>query len=176
VGGLAGLVVGAGVAVVVERLLGRAGGDASDDGRAVVEDLPIACDLLAVCLEAGLPPGGALAAVGSAVRPPLAAHLTHVAGLYRLGAEPRRAWAEAPPELAVLGRVLARAGESGSAVRPALHGVAAEVRASARAATESAVRRAGVWVLAPLGLCFLPAFVCLGVAPLVLGIARDVFG
>jgi hypothetical protein len=38
------------------------------------------------------------------------------------------------------------------------------------------VQRAGVWVLAPLGACFLPAFVCLGVAPLVLGIAADVFG
>jgi hypothetical protein len=38
------------------------------------------------------------------------------------------------------------------------------------------VRRAGVWVLAPLGLCFLPAFLCLGVVPLVLGIAADVFG
>jgi hypothetical protein len=30
-------------------------------------------------------------------------------------------------------------------------------------------------VLAPLGVCFLPAFVCLGVAPMVLGIAADVF-
>ena len=30
-------------------------------------------------------------------------------------------------------------------------------------------------MLAPLGLCFLPAFVCLGVVPLVLGIAGDVF-
>jgi hypothetical protein len=41
---------------------------------------------------------------------------------------------------------------------------------------EAAIRRAGVWVLAPLGACFLPAFVCLGVAPLVLGIAADVVG
>jgi hypothetical protein len=31
-------------------------------------------------------------------------------------------------------------------------------------------------VLAPLGACFLPAFLCLGVVPLVLGIAADVFG
>jgi hypothetical protein len=31
-------------------------------------------------------------------------------------------------------------------------------------------------VLAPLGACFLPAFVCLGVVPMVLGIAGDVFG
>jgi pilus assembly protein TadC len=38
------------------------------------------------------------------------------------------------------------------------------------------VQRAGVRVLAPLGLCFLPAFVCLGVVPLVIGIAGDVLG
>ena len=44
-----------------------------------------------------------------------------------------------------------------------------------RARIERDVRRAGVWVLAPLGLCFLPAFVCLGVVPLVLGIAGQVF-
>ena len=42
--------------------------------------------------------------------------------------------------------------------------------------TEAAVRRAGVWVLAPLGACFLPAFVCLGVVPLVIGIAGDALG
>ena len=59
---------------------------------------------------------------------------------------------------------------------PALRALAAESRASARAETEAAVRRAGVWVLAPLGACFLPAFVCLGVVPMVLGIAGDVFG
>jgi hypothetical protein len=30
--------------------------------------------------------------------------------------------------------------------------------------------------MAPLGLCFLPAFVCLGVVPVVVGIAKGVFG
>jgi pilus assembly protein TadC len=71
--------------------------------------------------------------------------------------------------------VLVRAGESGAAVAPGLRSLAADGRAESRAATEAAVRRAGVWILAPLGLCFLPAFVCLGVVPLVLGIAADVF-
>jgi len=99
-----------------------------------------------------------------------------IARLYRLGAAPRLAWAEVPDALAVLGRVLVRAGESGAAVAPALRSLASDCRAEARAATEAGVRRAGVWILAPLGLCFLPAFVCLGVVPLVLGIAADVFG
>jgi pilus assembly protein TadC len=177
IGGVAGAVVGAGVGVATERLLRRADGRADADVRELLlRDLPAACDLLAVCLAGGLPVGSALGAVAVAVSGPLGNELAQVAGLYRLGADARVAWAAAPTELAALGRVVVRAGESGSAIGSGLHSLAAEARASAGASTEAAVRRAGVWVLAPLGLCHLPAFVCLGVAPLVIGIARDVFG
>jgi pilus assembly protein TadC len=177
VGGLTGVAVTALTAVLVERRLrGTAPDDPDQERRALMRDLPGACDLLAVCLSAGVPVGAALAAVGAAVPAPLGPHLRGVAALLRLGAEPRSAWADAPAELAALGRVLVRAGESGATAAPALHALAADSRAAARAATEAAVQRAGVWVLAPLGLCFLPAFVCLGVVPMVLGIAGDVFG
>jgi pilus assembly protein TadC len=181
VGVLIGGVIGAGAAVGMtlsgERLLrSRDADDESAVRSALLRDLPGACDLLGVCLAAGMPVGGALAAVGEASATPLGPHLRGVAALYRLGAEPRRAWADAPAELAALGRVLVRAGESGSSVVPALRALAADSRAAARAAAEAGVQRAGVWVLAPLGACFLPAFLCLGVVPLVLGIAGDVFG
>jgi pilus assembly protein TadC len=177
VGGLPGPVAGALVAVGAERLLRRQVPDADRELRAgLVRELPAACDLLAVCLSAGVPVGSALAAVGAVVPAPLGPQLTGIAGLYRLGAEPRRAWADAPDPLAGLGRVLVRAGESGASVAPGLRTLAADHRVEVRTETEAAVRRAGVWVLAPLGLCFLPAFVCLGVVPLVLGIAADVFG
>jgi Flp pilus assembly protein TadB len=177
VGGTTGLVCGAVAVVAGERLLRRAAPDPGAEARAArIRELPAACDLLAVLLAAGVPVSGALAAVGEAVPAPLGPALGHVAALYRLGAEPRRSWADVPPELGALGRVLVRAGESGSSVAPALHALAADSRATARAATETAVRRAGVWVLAPLGVCFLPAFLCLGVVPLVLGIAGEVFG
>jgi len=177
VGGAAGAVAGGVLTVGVERVLRARAPDAEAGTRALlVRDLPAACDLLGVCLAAGLPVEGALEAVGGAVGGPLGGHLRSVAALSRLGADPRRAWAEAPPELAGLGRVLVRAGESGATVAGSLRTLAAESRATARAATQAAVQRAGVWVLAPLGACFLPAFVCLGVAPLVLGIAADVFG
>jgi hypothetical protein len=146
VGGVLGTGLAVGVAVGVERLLRSRQADDRQARTALVRDLPVACELRGV------------------------------AALYRMGADPRRAWADVPPELAGLGRVLVRAGESGSTVAPALRALAADGRAAARAATEAAVRRAGVWVLAPLGLCFLPAFVCLGVVPLILGIAGDVFG
>ena len=177
VGGTVGLVAGSALAVGVERVLrARAPDDVAADRAVLVRDLPAACDLLGVCLSAGLPVEGALDAVGGAVGGPLGEQLRSVAALSRLGADPRRAWGDVPPELAPLGRVVVRAGESGATAAGSLRTLAAESRATARAATQAAVQRAGVWVLAPLGACFLPAFVCLGVAPLVLGIAGDVFG
>lgn len=176
VGGTAGVIVGVVVAVAGEHLLRRAtSGEPIATRTRLVRDLPGACDLIGVCLAAGVPVAGALAAVGDAVPGPVGEQLRSVAALYRLGAEPRRAWTDVPAELAGLGRVLVRAGESGAAVVPALRSLAADSRAAVRGDAEAAVRRAGVWVLAPLGACFLPAFVCLGVVPLVLGIAGDVF-
>jgi pilus assembly protein TadC len=172
-GGGGGAVAGIGAAVLAERLLRRRGGAPSDDG---VRDLPVACDLLAVCLAAGTPIGTAVAAVATSVPGPLGAELDQVGALYRLGAAPRQAWSGVPPPVAPLARVLVRAGESGSSVVPALQRLAGDLRTAQRSAVEAAVRRAGVWVLAPLGVCFLPAFLCLGVVPMVLGIAADVFG
>jgi Flp pilus assembly protein TadB len=177
VGGGVGAVLAIGVAAGGERLLRSRTADDRQAGRtALVRDLPAACDLLGVCLSAGVPVAGALAAVGEVTPAPLGPELRGVAGLYRMGADPRRAWGDVPPELAGLGRIVVRAGESGSTVGPALRALAADGRSAARGATEAAVRRAGVWILAPLGLCFLPAFLCLGVVPLILGIAGDVFG
>jgi pilus assembly protein TadC len=173
VGGAGGAVLAVGSGLAADRLLRRPGGP--DAGAALERELPAAVDLLAVCLAAGLPVGSAVAAVADAVPEPLAAALGRVARLSRVGAEPRRAWAAAPDELAPLARVLVRAGESGSAAGPALRALAADARAASRARIERDARRAGVWVLAPLGLCFLPAFVCLGVVPIVLGIAGEVF-
>jgi pilus assembly protein TadC len=175
-GGPTGVLAGGVLAVVGERMLRRAGPDPRRTVRtALLRDLPAACDLLAVCLAAGVPVSGALAAVADADPGPVGAELRQVAALYRLGAEPLRAWEQVSDELAGLGRALVRAGESGAAVVPALRSLAADGRAGARHEAEAAVRRAGIHVLAPLGACFLPAFLCLGVVPLVLGIAADVF-
>jgi Flp pilus assembly protein TadB len=164
-------VVGAGGAEWALRRRRTAG----DPQASLLPSLPVACDLLAVCLAAGVPPGAALAAVATAVPEPLGGQLRSVAALYRLAAEPARAWSGVPRELGPLARIFMRAGESGSAVGPALRALGAQVRAEAHSQAQARVQRAGVWVLAPLGACFLPAFLCLGVVPLVLGIAGTVF-
>jgi pilus assembly protein TadC len=175
-GGLVlGLLVAAGAGWLLRRVRGPDAGS-RDVAAAATRELPVACDLLAVCLAAGVPVGAALAAVGEAVVDPLRTELLQIAAMHRLGADPLHAWAGAPPVLAPLGRVVARAGRSGSSVGAALRALAADLRTAQRAQEEAAVNRAGVWVLAPLGACFLPAFVCLGVVPLVLGLAAGILG
>jgi Flp pilus assembly protein TadB len=174
-----GLIAWSSAAVVslgLQRFLRvRAPSRAGLDQHAVERDLPVVCDLLAVCLGTGLPLGTALAEVAGTVPGPVGERLREVAASIALGTDPRQAWAAAPVELAPLGRVLIRAAESGSSVGGGLRALAVQLRAAAVARAETAVQRAGVWILAPLGLCFLPAFVCLGVLPLVLGIAGSVF-
>ena len=181
VGLLLGGALGAGAAVAVivtvERALRRSSqeGSRTSDAR-LLRELPVAADLLAVCLAAGIPLPAAMAAVADAVPGPLGDQLQRVAGMARLGADAGLAWQAAPAALEPLARTLRRSETSGARAAPALGALAADLRTSARAATDAAVQRAGVRVLAPLGLCFLPAFVCLGIVPLVIGIAGDVLG
>ncbi|MGW1288893.1 type II secretion system F family protein, partial [Streptomyces sp. NPDC002586] len=71
---------------------------------------------------------------------------------------------------------LERADESGlPAAGPAAR-LASDARAQwARTATARA-RRAAVLISAPVGLCFLPAFIAVGVLPVVIGLAGGVVG
>ena len=173
-GSTAGLCAGAVAAICADRLQRRR---SAGPGRfAVLADLPLTCDLLAVCLRAGLPLVQSVGSVAGVVADPLGSALAEVAGRYRLGAEPAAAWADAPDELAGMARALTRAGGSGSAIAAFLEDLAADERTAERSRIEARVRQAGVWLLGPLGACFLPAFLCLGVVPLVLGIAAGVFG
>lgn len=177
VGGVTGVLLGAVGAVLADQLLSRsAGGGTRDERRRREVALPGAIDLLRVCLDAGLPPGTALALVTPGVALPLRRDLAAVCALHELGADAPSAWADwrADPVLGPVARTMIRSAHSGSALSTALGAISAQCRADQDSRAESAARRAGVFVLAPLGLCFLPAFVCLGVVPTVLGIASTV--
>jgi len=71
VGGPAGVVAGLAAAGGSAWLLHRARGSGDDPLPGLQSALPVGCDLLAVCLAAGVPPGPALAAVAAAVPDPL---------------------------------------------------------------------------------------------------------
>ncbi|MDH6196427.1 pilus assembly protein TadC [Mycobacterium frederiksbergense] len=141
-------------------------------------------DLFAACLSAGMAVSTAAAAVAPSAPPSLAALLRRAADLLALGAEANRAWT---PNLAndalpqdknaeALLRLARRSASSGSALADGVAELAVQVRHDAAASTDAVAERASVLVAGPLGLCYLPAFLCLGVIPVVAGLAGDVLG
>ncbi|WP_306332728.1 type II secretion system F family protein [Streptomyces sp. KL118A] len=136
--------------------------------------LPLAADLLAACIASGANPMAAAHAVGESLQGPVGARLSRGAAEVRLGGDPAAAWRHlsAVPGAAPLARLLERAGDSGAPTAAPVARLAADARATrARAATAGA-RRAAVLMTAPVGLCFLPAFVAVGVLPVVMGLAE----
>jgi Flp pilus assembly protein TadB len=176
-GGVLGVAAGVGIAVAAGRLIPRletAGARRRRQDRAA--GLPLTLDLLSVCLRAGMPLVGALETVADALPGPYSNDLRVVAGLQRLGAAPAGAWAElrSDPDLAPVGRAVTRSAESGSRLAAAFDRLAADRRSALVSAGLSRARSSGVIAMAPLGLCFLPAFVCLGIAPIVLSLFGEV--
>jgi pilus assembly protein TadC len=140
--------------------------------------LPLCADLMAACLAAGAGPGEASGAVGRCLGGPLGAALIRVAAELRLGAEPAETWDRLGrlPGARAMGRCLARASTTGAAPVAEMARLAADYRAGHGRAAVARARRAAVLATAPLGVCFLPAFLLVGVAPVVMGLAGTVLG
>ena len=177
IGGVLGVSLGVAVAVATVRLIPRLEPAAARRRRQRrAAELPLTLDLLGVCLRAGMPLVAALETVADALAGPFSDDLRIVAGLQRLGAAPATAWAElaSDPDLAPVCRAVARSAESGSRLAAAFDRLAADRRSALASAGLARARSAGVVAIAPLGLCFLPAFVCLGIVPIVLSLFGDV--
>jgi hypothetical protein len=139
----------------------------------VAEQLPLAADLLAACLAAGAEPRQAAEAVGKSLGGPIGEQLVHTSAELLLGGEPSLAWGRLAglPGARELARCLEHAATVGVPAVESVSRVAADCRAEQARAAGARARRAGVLAAAPLGLCFLPAFLLLGVAPVVIGLA-----
>ncbi len=179
VGGLPGAVVGAVAAVVVWRAVGGMEPPAARRRREELQrGLPHAVDLMAAALASGASPSGALRLVAAAVDPPLREELGHVSASLEWGVPPSRVWSDVGkhPQLGPLGRALTGATESGSSVVDAMQQLSDDLRGDLQAEVESRARTVGVKATAPLGLCLLPAFVLVGVVPLVAGSVGTLLG
>jgi len=177
IGGIGGALGGAVLAAGVYTAMRRFGGEHPEQ----VDPLAVAgtLDLLAACLRSGLPVATAVAAVAAvAASAPerVASALRQAGDLLVLGAEPEVAWAAAAAEPATepLARLARRSARSGASLAAGVAELAGQQRAAAEDTAAAAAERAGVLVTGPLGLCFLPAFLCLGVVPVVLGLAGPV--
>ncbi|MEU2164477.1 type II secretion system F family protein [Streptomyces sp. NPDC019208] len=142
-------------------------------GRRVSEQLPLAAELLAACVSAGAGPREAASAVGQSLGGPVGERLARTAAELRLGSEPARAWGRFGeiPGAAGLARCLEQAVASGAPAAEPVARLAAGLRAERARVATSRAQRAQVLITAPVGLCFLPAFLAIGVAPVVIGLA-----
>ncbi|MFC1430943.1 type II secretion system F family protein [Streptacidiphilus sp. N1-3] len=177
VGGVAGLVLGVSAGAAGYRWLPdpptaeqrRRRRESSE----LRDQLPLTADLLAGCLSSWCAPADAAEAVAGALGGPMASRLSRVAAEIRTGADAEESWGRfgTDPVLGPLARCLVRASASGAPPAAGLARLAEGARTAAATTAQGRVRRAGVLAAAPLGLCFLPAFVLIGVVPVVTGLA-----
>ncbi|WP_413451501.1 type II secretion system F family protein [Georgenia phoenicis] len=135
----------------------------------VPTDTAVLLDLLDVALASGTSVPGALAALGVASAPDPAGPRLRAAGTaLRLGATWQEAWESCPPTLRPLADALEPAWTDGVDPCPLVRQAAASIRSRRRQEAREAAERLGARLVLPLGLCFLPAFVLLAMAPVLL--------
>lgn len=175
VGGAAPAIVAAGLGAVAgigaRRVLSGRLGEREEDGA----ELAGCWELLAACLEAGLPVAGAVLATAQPLTGTAGQGLRRVAGLLELGADPVDAWrtVEHRRALAAFARAAARSAGTGAALARVARTECARLRATLTDTAQARAQRAAVLITGPLGLCFLPAFIVLGIAPVVIGLAGE---
>lgn len=175
-GGVPGVVAGIAVAAVLLRVLTRLLGSrsAAERDEALSGQAADVADMLAACIASGAGLERATREVARAVPAPAASILAQAAGQLSLGADPARAWSEllAHEATAPIGRAVVRSLESGAPMADALTTCASELRDIRRARIETMAQAVAVKAVGPLGLCFLPAFLLVGVVPLVAGLLQ----
>ncbi|MET7935424.1 type II secretion system F family protein [Streptomyces sp. NPDC005322] len=160
-----------------QRRRRTAGAHAGRDGPLTdlaARQIPLAADLLTACLAAGAGPRRAAEAVGLSLGGPVGERLAQTAAELRLGGEPAAAWGRvgALPGARGLARALERAGTTGAPAVEPVSRLAAECRAEQTREAMKRAERTGVLANAPLGGCFLPAFLLIGLAPVMIGLAH----
>lgn len=177
VGGPLGPVVGMGSTLGAWLVLARAEpGGLRREREAVARELPHLVDLFASTLRAGAEPMAGLEAVCRALPGPAADRLAPVVDQGRWGAPTEEVWRSVSDDeaLAGLARAMVRSESSGASVVDVVERLADELEAEGLAAAEDAARRVGVSAAIPLGVCLLPAFLLIGVAPTVAALLTSI--
>ncbi|GEN80109.1 type II secretion system F family protein [Actinotalea fermentans] len=126
--------------------------------------------LLEAACAAGASVPGALDAVGAAADGRRGAGLMTAGRRLGQGASWREAWAGTDPALAPVAVALRPSWEDGVAPGGALRVTAAHLRRERQAAALDAAGRLGVRLVLPLAVCHLPAFVLVGLVPVLISV------
>lgn len=185
IGGLGGIFVGpmAASAALVAGIRGASRAE-QDRQRRLVASASAPADLFAASLCAGLFPAdaaavvavayGGAAPVGRDAAPVavIAERFARAAKALRAGADPEAAWLPLMVDgaTAAVGAAAVRSSRTGAPAARTASAAAQTCRAGARQAARAEIRAAAVRATAPLALCFLPAFVLVGIVPTALGL------
>lgn len=152
--------------------LGRLVGRSPIRSPVVGAQLPPALDLLATCLLAGVSMRAAVETVAAASPSATAMLLDRVAGQLRLGRAPSDAWLSLAddPWWGDVAKDVARSATSGTSLVQGLRVHASEARRELETAQLRRARTVGVRSVLPLMACYLPAFVLVGVVPIIAGL------
>lgn len=148
------------------------------DGPGAPDQLELADDieLFAMCLTSGLPVSGSTRAVSSAAGDSTVEHWRRIANLLAVGVAVDRAFLDVEhyPGFSDLARLVRRSADSGSAVAEGCQDLTSHLRQKAADQAVARAERAGVLMSIPLTGCFLPAFLVLGLAPVIIDLGADI--
>lgn len=139
--------------------------------------LSVAADvsLYAACTRAGLSTVAATNAVADAAGPETTAKWQQVCALLSVGVDPHHAWSAMndTPGLSELAGIARMSQRSGAAIASGCERIAVTLREDAADGAKAAAERAGVFIALPLAVCFLPGFILLGLAPVVISLGAE---
>ena len=138
-----------------------------------LRDTAMMLELVAAMLDAGSGIGRALDLVSASASARYSNALRPVVAALAIGADWETAWRSSAvrlPEVLELRDALGFAALTGAPSSAILYAQAARLRRERFRAAEKRAASLGVKLVVPLGLCSLPAFICLGVVPVLLAL------
>ncbi|MDQ0099368.1 pilus assembly protein TadC [Arthrobacter bambusae] len=151
---------------------GEAGGALPDlQGQDGLRNVPMILELVAAMLDSGAGLGRSLELIAGCASPQLSRPLGRVVAALDIGTDWETAWRSSgrhSAEALKLKDALAFAALTGAPSSAILYAQAARLRREQFRAAEKRAAALGVKLVIPLGLCSLPAFICLGVVPVLL--------
>lgn len=138
-----------------------------------LRDTAMMLELVAAMLDAGSGIGRALDLVSASAAARYSDALRPVVAALAIGADWETAWRSSAvrlPEVLELRDALGFAALTGAPSSAILYAQAARLRRERFRAAEKRAASLGVKLVVPLGLCSLPAFICLGVVPVLLAL------
>ncbi len=136
-----------------------------------LRNVPMILELVAAMLDSGAGLGRTLELIAGCASPQLSRSLGPVVAALDIGTDWETAWrssAQQCAEARELKDALAFAALTGAPSSAILYAQAARLRREQFRAAEKRAAALGVKLVIPLGLCSLPAFICLGVVPVLL--------